>query len=252
MFCWAAANCALAASTDAWSAAIWSADAGPDVVPGRVVVVGVVVLEPDVELVLSWPTAVTTWFRAVDKLATAADRACSSLSALASSAEALSINVVQSVTSVALGGVDVGDVLLAADEDGGGVGWSVDDSAGGGFLAMLVKPATTAGHVAANCLSAADTSVRSASTCCCVCRTAFWSVAKPFNRAVSFDDAAEEDDDEPAADGVVVWLAGTVVWLVWSDASLAWAAATDDWSELTVLAMLVVFSVASVSPTLTD
>jgi hypothetical protein len=103
----------------------------------------------------------------------------------------------------------------------------------------------------------ADTSVRSASTCCCACRTAFWSPVNPRNNAVNLDDEDDEDDEdepEPTADGAVDWAEDddTDVWLAWSDASFACACATVDWSELTVVAMPVVFNWANVCPTPTD
>jgi hypothetical protein len=83
-------------------------------------------------------------------------------------------------------------------------------------------------------------------------RTAFWSAARPCNKAVNFEEEDDEDREDDEADGVVVWDEDTAVWLVWSAASFAWADATADWSELTVVARLVVFNTANVWPTATD
>src|SRR5262249_1016851 len=116
-FCCASANCAFAASTDAWSAAICSADAGPDDVPPDRP-------EPDEpepedddrddepepeepECVVEddedeedEPTSATTLFNAVESVATDDVSVCSSLSAWLSADSASLINVSQSLTDV--------------------------------------------------------------------------------------------------------------------------------------------------------
>jgi hypothetical protein len=91
MFCCAAASCAFAASTAAWSAAIWSADAGADDPdePLRLAELPDEVDGVDGAGVLAvWPTAATTWFSAVDSVATDVDRPRSSVAVLDSSADA--------------------------------------------------------------------------------------------------------------------------------------------------------------------